>query len=214
MPYSPATTGVYQINGSYSGDSNYLPETTPPLSTLTVTGPNFTLTPQPLVATVIAGNSATFTVAVAGADGFNGNVAFTCTLLASATTCVANPTSVAAGASTTVTVTTTKHQFISPMHDIRLFGPRARFLLYSAIVTLVVLLLIYAGLVRERRTFACAAFAELVLLIALASGCGGAGGGGGSGGGTFGTQSGSYNVVITATSGNITNTTNATLIVQ
>jgi hypothetical protein len=218
MPYTPTTSGIFQINASYSGDTNYLSETTPPISTLTVIGPNFTLTPQPLVATVTSGNSASYTVAVAGSDGFNGNLTFTCALVAVGTTCVVNPTTVAAGASATVTVSTTKHQLIPGLPDTRRFTPGVRFSHYTTILAFVALLLIYAGLVRKRRLFVGAAFAELFFLVALAtSGCGGSGGGAGGGGGstgTFGTQAGTYNVVITGTSGSITNTTSVTLIVR
>jgi hypothetical protein len=217
MPYTPTTAGIFQINGSYSGDSNYVSETTPAVNTLTVSGPNFTLTPQPPDVTVTSGNSGTFTVAVTGSDGFNGNVTLTCTLGAQVpgTTCVASPSSVPAGASTTVTVTTTKHQLIPSLPDMPRFGPRAGYPLY---VTFVALLLIYAGLFRKRRLFVSAVFAEFCLLIAfVASGCGGGGGGTGSGSSppaTFGPQAGAYNVVITGTSGNITNTASITLIVQ
>jgi hypothetical protein len=138
------------------------------------------------------------------------------------TTCVVNPTTVAAGGSTTVTVTTTKHQLIPGLPDMRRFTPEVRFSFYTTILAFVALLLIYAGLVRKRRLFVGAAFAELFFFVALAaSGCGGGGSGGGAGSGggsgstgTFGTQAGTYNVVITGTSGSITNTTSVTLIVQ
>jgi subtilase family serine protease len=219
MPYKPTVPGTFYITASYSGDGNYQPATTSgPPATVFVSGPDFTLAPESAPATVNSGSSATYTIAVAAIDGFAASVSFSCSLPAAATTCSANPSSVAPGSSTTITVTTTKHQFIPPMVDLRPFGLGARILLSAAAVALVVLLLLlYGVLVPQRRQFAAAALVGLMLISGLlAMGCGG-GSSGGSGGGnppTFGTQAGTYLVTITGTSGKITHTTTVILNVQ
>ena len=73
MPYTPTTAGVHSITVSYSGDADYLPSGVP-AATLTVIGPDFTLSPQTSGATVTAGSSATYMIAVTGTNGFSSNV--------------------------------------------------------------------------------------------------------------------------------------------
>src|SRR4029077_16628715 len=66
-------------------------------------------------ATVSAGSPATYTLMIADANGFASGVNVTCSTNAAATTCSANPASVARGTNTTtITVTTTAHQLLPP----------------------------------------------------------------------------------------------------
>lgn len=181
--------------------------------TFTVTGgPDFTLTPQSTTATVNAGTSAMYTVAVAGTNGFSSNVNVTCSLslYAAATTCAANPASVAPGNNTTITVTTMAHQLLPPTKWPRRFEPGQRLLpLLLAIFSLV--LLVFAVRTRRRRLAILAPLASVILIAALqAVGCGG----GYNAPGQHGTQPGTYTVTITGTSGATTHTTTVSLTVN
>ena len=213
MPYAPTTPGTHPITVSYSGDTNYLPVSSPISDTLTVIGPDFILSPQPAATTVNAGNQATYTLAVGGADGFASNVGVTCSLSAAATTCTANPASVAVGASTTITITTMAHQFVAPMPVSHRVGPRLR--IVPLAVLLALMLAFLASRIRSQRPrFAMSIpLGTVLLLIFLIESCGG---------GSYvsppppphGTQAGSYTVTITGTSGNLTHTTTVSLTVQ
>ncbi len=215
MPYTPTTPGIHNITVKYSGDSNYLPASSPGPATLTVIGPDFTLASQPGATTVTAGSSATYTVNITGTDGFTGNVSVTCSLTAADTTCAANPASVATGAATTITVTTTAHQFVPPAPGSPDFGPRLKITPFLFLLTVTLLLLKFFGKSRRRRFAYSISFAAALLVIFLLGGCGG-----GSSSPPpppptpHGTQPGLYTVTIVGTSGNLTHTTTVSLTVQ
>ncbi len=212
MKYSDSFTA------SYAGDANYAPSGAGS-SNVTVNNPNFTLAAQPPAVTVTSGNSATYTVSVTAVNGFTGNVTFTCGLVAAGTSCSASPSSASPGGTTTITVTTTKHQQVPPTFGARPFGPGPVLKLCCAMAVMA-LLFFYSIFFRKRRVLAATAFAGLILLLGLGviSCGGGSGGGGGSGStgssGSGGTPAGSYGVTVTGTSGNLTNTLILTLNVQ
>jgi len=223
LPYTPTSVGTHSISVSYSGDVNYLPLTTSVGATLIVIGPDFTLTPQANTATVVAGNSAGYAIAVIGTNGFTGNVSVTCTVPAAATTCTANPASVAAGNNTTVTVTTTAHQAAPPTRSPRNFGPNQKFFPLLFLVMIVAAVLIYGSRTRRERAAILVPLGALILFFALqASSCSSSGSGGSSSGNgspaPHGTQAGSYAVTVTATGstayGTVTHTTSLALVVQ
>ncbi len=200
LPYTPTTVGMHSITVNYSGDSNYLPTSSPIAATLTVTGPDFALSPpNPVSVTVNAGNPATYVIAIAGMDGFASNVNVTCSLPAAATTCSASPMSVAAGSSTNVTVTTSAHQPLvgwSIPSNFRVVPT----LCLTALAILVALMLLRGA--PRRLITSCCLTGAVVFLILVCEGCGG--GSGGSGVVTppqpFGTQPGAYTVTITGMS--------------
>jgi hypothetical protein len=217
MPYTPTTVGSHNISVSYSGDTNYQAVTSGSAQ-LSVIGPDFTLTAQTLAATVVAGKSATYSVVVAGTNGFNSNVSVSCSLAAAATTCSAAPSSVSPGSSTTVTVTTTAHQIIPPSPFVKPLIPGVGTLSVSATIAFLLMLAYNARLLRRRKLAIMASLVLVILSTVIAAGCGGGGGSSGGGGTapppTFGTQPGSYTVTITATSPTVTHTTTVTLTVQ
>jgi hypothetical protein len=213
MPYVPNSVGTHSITVSYSGDANYLSATSGGGATLTVIGPDFIITPQPISTTVTAGNPATYSLGVAGSDGFTGNVSVTCALTAAATTCAANPASVAAGVSTTITVTTIAHQLVRPMPFSYPVGPQLRITPLAVLLALILALLALRMHFTRRRFAMSIPLGTVLLLIFLIESCGG---------GSYisppppphGTQAGSYTVTITGTSGNLTHTTTVSLTVQ
>ena len=219
MPYTPTTPGTHVISATYPGDANYLPGDPIP-GTLTVIGPDFTLTPQPAGANVTAGGSATYKIAVAGSNGFNSNVSVSCSVMAMAAACTpgaGNPASVAAGSSATITVTTTAPGLALPMRAPRKVDPTRILLPLSILAVLVLALFSFdRGTRRYRLVLSLPAISIAFFLLLQASGCGG--GSGGSGGSTgpppAGTPPGSYTVTITGSSGSTTHTATATLTVN
>jgi len=175
--------------------------------------PDFTMTPAaPTSVTVSAGAPATYTVAISASGGFASNVAVTCSLPAEATTCVANPASVAPGNSTVITVTTMAHQFLVPVRPFRRFGPWQRVVPPLVLAALAALLLAFAARTRRQRIAISIPLAGLVLFLMFqAAGCTGSNSGPPP---PHGTQPGTYTVTVTATSGTLTHTTTLTLVVQ
>lgn len=99
-----ASLGTYGllITGSYGAEVHSIPVTlgvNPP--------PNFTLTASPSGQTVIAGNSANFTVSTGSVSGFAGNVALSISGLPAGVSATFSPVTVAVGSSSTLHISTT-----------------------------------------------------------------------------------------------------------
>ncbi len=175
---------------------------------ITVTAPpDFTLMPTVSSVTVNAGQPAIFPISIAATGGFTGNVSLSCGGPATGTTCSASPNPVAAGTTSTVTVTTTARGLLPP-------DERPPWVHWPAALPVVVLVLVCSLLAlrgvtsgRQRRWSYSLPLIFLVLYFVFQSaGCGGSGGGstfggGGGGGNPNGTPPGNYAVIVTATSG-------------
>jgi hypothetical protein len=219
MPYTPTIPGLHNINVSYSGDTNYLPASTSVAATLTVIGPDFSLTPASITdQSVNAGQTATFTnsIVVAASNGFNSQVNLSCALPAMLATCSVNPASLSSGnGMATVTVATTARGLAPQLFLIGRFGRDAQPLLVLLITWLLALTLMRLFSLRserERRLFPIVGFALILALVAI--GCGG-----GSSGTTQppahpGTPLGTYLITVTGTSGNLTHTATLSLTVK
>ena len=187
---------------------------------------NFTITPTAASpstggsassATVASGSSATYTLALVSTGGFNKTVALTAAFsgasLPAGTSLSFDKTSVtpvAAGVNSVLTVTTTQHSTIPPAGVWRRWNLNpAGIALALAFVTLLIsiLMMISAVLRRGFGRFALAlcVFCAIFAMPACQSANGPA---------TGGTAAGTYQVVVTATGGGITHTTNVTLVVQ
>jgi Cep192 domain 4 len=185
------------------------------------TGQDFSLSVSPSSATVTAGQSATFTLTVTPAGGFNLPVTFTCSDLPAAASCSFLPNPVTPdgtnASAVTTTVSTTARALGAP-------GPNAAPPNLWTRRWLWVLLIGLAGLLAVRRrlgTGMVSAALGLLLLAALAiSACrgGGSGGSGGGPGGSSGTPAGSYSLLVTgstpAGSATLQNPASMTLVVQ
>jgi hypothetical protein len=183
---------------------------------LSGTGQDFSLAPvTPASATVAAGQTANYTVAVLPAGGFNQTVTLACTGGPALSTCAVTPSSVALNgtAATNVAVSVTTVAVLPPLS---IPFPRGRFL-YLIIELLVLLLLVGLLSWRKGRPRLAYGLALLVILSAAAmmSACGG--------GNTVntvnqGTPAGTYPLVVSGNfnsgSTNLTHTTNLTLVVQ
>jgi len=187
---------------------------------------NFTVTPPPdfsimstgtTTQTISAGQTATFAnaITVSPLAGFNSQVALSCALPASLTTCNISPNTFASGSGTaTVTVSTTKGGLIPPSVPDGPFNLRPRLVPILVLAILLVLLLQRMAGTRRQRLATVAPFAVLILFLVLqAIGCGG-------GSSTPppppppGTPPGTYTITVTGNSGNLTHTTSLTLTVN
>ena len=164
--------------------------------TITPPAPDFSVAATPGSQTVTGGQSATASISVTPANGFNSAVTFSCSGLPSGATCSFSPATVTPSggvASTTLTVSTTTAD--AALHrDSRPLIP---------VAALAALLCCFGF--RKRRLLV------LVLVMSAAglgllTSCGGGGtgsGGGGGGGGGGGSQSATYTITVTATSGTL-----------
>jgi parallel beta-helix repeat protein len=186
-------------------------------STITAsgTGTDFSMAPQPggsSTATVNAGGTATYNLALSGTTGFTGSVSLTCSGAPAAATCSINPVTANLNGTTpinfTVSVSTTSRASALPIAWNRLPGTPPVNLLLLALFSVAAVLLALAN----RRKLRYGVLAAAVLGMAmLMTACGG-------GGSTpppppppHGTPAGTSTLVVTATSGTATRTSNLTL---
>lgn len=207
--------GQHSLTASYSGDNDYAASTSS-AGTLTVTGPDFSLTSVPGSATVVAGQSVTTTISTSWLDGFTQPVALSCTVPSamSLASCSVSPTSVSpasgsTSATATLTITTTASR-VAVLH------PADPWVLGTGAVFAGVLLM---GIPDKRRR---GKFLAALILGAVALGCVncGSGSSGSNNKQTTipGTPSGSYTVVVTGSAPDngqtLTHQANVTVSVQ
>src|SRR5271156_315430 len=202
LTVSTLAAGTHSITAPYSGDANYVPTISAAVQQVVVQGvaPDYTLTPNPTSKTVSPGTSATYAIAVAATNGYNGTVSFpasACSALPTGSTCSFNPTSITGSGTTTLTITTTAPTS-SLMSAPDVNQHRGNSNLWASLAGVGMLGMVLAGDWKKRNR---RALGIVLLVIALAMilalvGCGGGsnsgGGGGGGGGGTGGTPAGSY----------------------
>jgi hypothetical protein len=176
------------------------------------TGQDFTLAASPgssTSATVASGQSATYTLSVAGEGGFNQSVGFTCTGAPSEATCTVSPSPMTPGSSATnvtVSVTTTAPSVSAPRSRplplVPPLSPGLRGLLMLALV-----LAAMAWAVGRRNQPGVSRLQSAVVLLAsgllLTLALAGCGGGGGSASVTPnpGTPPGTYTLTVTGATG-------------
>jgi FG-GAP-like repeat len=209
-----ARTGTLTIADNAAGGTQTVP--------LSGTGQDFSVAAGASAsATVSAGQTANYSVAVAPAGGFAQSLTLSCSGAPAMSTCSVSPGSIAlngtAPQTAMVTVTTAGSASLPPM-DSDWPSSLHRWQVPLALSTIAALLILFAlnlvGLAssqRERRfrwAPACA-LALLVCLVMTLTSCGG----GSSSRGTTGTQAGTYTITVTGnfTSGSTTLTHNAKL---
>jgi FtsP/CotA-like multicopper oxidase with cupredoxin domain len=185
------TTGNHTITALYSGDANYSSSVS---AALPIGVEDFTLS---AASTTIPapGQSGTSTIAVAGSANFTLPVSFTCSLPNAMTqaACFVNPNSITGSGQVTLTVNTTPaHALVAPRIGIPPFWFFARISLSLLTLLLAVLML----RIPWRRWRVPAILGLVVLaILSIAAGCGG------NGKTVPGTPAGTYNIVVTGTSG-------------
>jgi hypothetical protein len=157
--------------------------------------------------TINAGDTASYSLSITGANGYTGTATLTCTGAPQYSTCSV-PSSVSIGAQATafsVSVRTTKPGATTPAS-----GFIARWKIFGLTVPAFLFVFCFA----QRRTRRSSLLALLLLALASLSSCGGSGGGTVTPPPAPGTPSGTYTLVVSAVSGNVTKTTNLTLTVR
>ena len=202
-----SAVGNYALTATYTGDSNYSASNATG-ATLSVT--NFTLSANSPGSIVIPspGSSGQLMLTITGLAGYTGTVNFTpssCSGLPSGAACSFSPASVTGTGTTTVTVTTR-----APGAAAKRAGLGGGSWLITSMGTMAFGIVFLGGRGRKRwpTLLGLAVFALLLFIPA----CGG--GSSGGGGGNPGTPTGTYNVVVTATSGNASQKATFTLMVN
>ena len=190
---------------------------------LTGSGLDFSMTPGAASATVTAGQTASYSIAVAPAGGFAASVPLSCSGGPAGSACAVSPSTIALSGSAAqtamVTVTTAAHGWLLPFRG---GWPRdARYRQTPMILTLAamfLLMVVASQFLQRAQNFTwvrVVGFAALVTLGLTLTSCGG---GSGSGGGSTNPQAGTYTVTVTGnfTSGATTlnHSAKLTLVVQ
>jgi len=200
---APGAAGAHVVTATSVADSS---QSASAQVNVTATAGFTVAPPTPASATISAGQSALFKIAVSAVGGFTGTVQFSCTGAPSQATCAPSPAVAAlASSATTVTyaVTTAARSASAAVLPAGVTG----WWLISGLLLLP--LARRFGAIDRRRSWLLATIVAAALLLS----CGG-GGGGGSPPPTGGTPAGSYTLTLTATSSGITHSTPVKLTVQ
>ena len=216
--FSPTAGGTRAGTLKITDNAGNSPQTV----ALTGSGLDFSMTPGAASATVTAGQTATYSIAVAPAGGFAASVALSCSGGPAGSACAVSPSTIAlsgaAAQTAMVTVTTAAHGWLLPFRG----WPRdARYRQTPTILTLAatfLLMVVASQFLRREQNLAwirVVGFAALITLGLTLTSCGG---GSGSGGGGTSPQAGTYTVTVTGnfTSGATTlnHSAKLTLVVQ
>jgi uncharacterized protein (TIGR03118 family) len=189
---------------------------------------DFSLSASPTTASVTPGGSASIALSIGGLNGFDSAVTFSCSGEPTNTSCTFNPNTITPSSGGTVTTSLTIATTMpgTPYHPMMTLpksgqGPWR----YLAIGLLLIAALVlrkfaFAGagdlhLGRRRaRSFRLVGAAALMLVAASLLSLSGCGGGSNNNAANPGTPTGTTTLVVTATSGSISHSTNITLTVQ
>jgi hypothetical protein len=198
---STLAVGAHTITGQYSGDGNYLANTSAGLAqTITVGAqPNYSLAAAPTTQTVNPGSAANYVITLTPSGGYNGTVTISCpTTLPSGVSC--NNPSIGPGTTqATLTITTTGPTAMIKAPDANSHQGESN--LWASLGGLGLIGMVLAGdwKKRNRRFLGLALTILAVVMILALVGCGGSSSSGGGGGGGGGTPAGTYQVAVTAT---------------
>ncbi len=218
VTFSPTVGG--QRTGSLTISDNA--QNSPQTVALTGQSEDFTLTlpsNETSSQTVQGGSSMNLQLNVTPQGGFNQEVALNCSGAPPQGSCTVSPTPVTlngqSSQNVSVAVTTTAGGLVTPGPNGGPPAPRQPAVNDWWIAALLLMGLLFMAFVRRRRA---SLLAGSIVLAALALSCGG-GGGSNAGGGTAppkptGTPAGTYNLVVTGTSGKLTHQIKLTLTVQ
>jgi Bacterial Ig-like domain (group 3)/FG-GAP-like repeat len=201
-------TAVYAPSGGFAGSTS---------AALAESVEDFSLSSNPTSATVTAGSTASYTLSVTPAGGFNQAVLLSCTGAPSLAMCTVSPASATLDGTNaktvTVQVTTTARSMLAPRFR---FRPPAtgRYRVQPLILWLLGFALV-ASLLTGMRRQPRLGFAMMAFLVLLAAACGGGGNPSTpAGGGNPGTPVGTYMLTVTGTAGSLSHKATVTLTVN
>lgn len=203
-----APTAAGSQSGSLSVASSALPFSAQ--LPLTGTGFDFTVAPSGAASqTIASGQTATYTLQLAPADGAAATFSFSCGSLPAYTVCSFAPSSVSIPANTSgsVTVQIATGQSAAPAYSSSLHRDGTAPFLCG-------LLLLPIALRRRKRLLLLLTILFAVVAFTACSGSGGGTGGGGGGGGGTHTPPGTYSIVVTATADGLAHKSTLTLTVD
>lgn len=213
------TAGSFQIQASYSGDSNYVGSNSS-LTETVIVAPDFAISSTP-PGPIIPGLSAMSTITLSATGGLTGSVALTCSVspntLIDTPGCMFSQNSVTLSSTTTsatsvLTVSTTAASSAllwNPRRVRPIVAVQLAMAAVAAILGMFLILILSGCLYSKRRVdpgshifwrAAPLGLFALAILVAM-TGCGGSGSGGGIHNSNPGTTPGLYTVTINATSG-------------
>jgi uncharacterized protein (TIGR03118 family) len=217
---SSGDSGAMYITAGLANEAHGLFSAITPNATPAAT-PDFSISASPATMTISAGQSAPFTITVGGLNGFNSAVSLACSGLPVNSTCSfsnMSPTPASGGTATsTMTITTSSNPYM-PAQLMAGAPSGGMYALLLAVPALVLLAALLFGLghnkcpARQFWSFRLAATLGLLVVSAsllAASGCGY-----NSNGSMNGTQRGTFTVMVTGTSSNLSHSTSVTLTVQ
>ncbi len=199
---SALTVGAHSMTAHYQGDATFAGSISTAVTQTVTAAADFSLSSNPITASVVAGTTASYTISVTPINGFSQPVALTCAGAPAAGTCSLFPTTVVpsggTAANATMNVTTTARSLLPGVR--RFLPPGGRRIMILPVWLLLVLAVASVALLLAASNRLAKAGLSLALLIFLASmGCGG--GNTTTGGGKGGTPAGSSTLTITGTSG-------------
>jgi photosystem II stability/assembly factor-like uncharacterized protein len=199
---SALAVGPHTVTAVYAGDNYFLTSTSP---AATINVGDYTLSVDRTAATVIAGNSATFALTVTPQGGFANPVVLSCSGLPLLSTCSFSPPTVTpngGAAPSTLTITTTAHTTKTAMLSNPWGGAGSVFAAFTGFA--------FLGMVtgggttgKKRPRRYCLRLLVTLGLLAAIVGCGSSP----TPDPATGTPAGMSNVVVTSTSGPLTQTT-------
>jgi hypothetical protein len=208
-------TGTHTISASYSGDFSFYPSSTTQSLTFTIT-PGFFVAPtsQASVTVTAPGSAGTTSLAVANSTGFSGTISLVCSGLPVGAACTFSPSTVAAAGTPATTASTMTVTTTAAATTAKLASPgRASYSRWLAMVFFAFFSVVLLGSPARRRS------TGLLLLLAVIAFVPACGGGGNSTTtpppvASNPTPAGTYNLVVSASSGSTKSTTAITLYVQ
>ena len=183
--------------------------------------PSFSVSASPSSATLTPGGSANFTINIAPTNGFSSAVAFSCSGLPAGAKCVFSTNSYNPGGTTApmLTITTTaaaamKMAGVPP--GVNFLSGMTLLMRILLAIGMLMLIIVAVRSARQLRygTSALIPIGGLALVLVALFAAAGCGGGGKSSGTTTATPAGTSTVVVTGTSGTLSNQTTITLTVN
>jgi len=166
---SALTAGAHSLTARYEGDNKFAGSTSAPV-TIRIAAADFSLSPNHASATVVAGQSTQFEIAVTPTGGFAGDITFSCSTQAGVLCSFAPPVVGLNGPSATTTLTVSTSAAAANISWILI--ARTTWLTVDLVFMFLFFSFLYrAG--RRPRILRVAAGASLFAMAILASGCGG-----------------------------------------